>query len=101
MTGSDRLLPLLLPLLSASVVVSRPHNTSSDSFLHPQFVYHSEDWLITFLRNLTETFPHLTDIYSVGESVEGPQAVSLCELCQKESSAFRMFIVHAVDTVLN
>jgi len=77
MTGTDRLLPLLLPLLSASVVISRPHNNGSDSFLHPQFVYHSEDWLITFLRNVTETFPRLTDVYSIGKSVEGLRAVFL------------------------
>jgi len=71
MTGSHGLLLLLLPLLSASAVFSQPYDTGSDSFLRPQFVYHSEDWLIAFLHNVTEAFQHLTDVYSIGKSVEG------------------------------
>lgn len=69
MTGVHGLL-LLLPLL-ASVVVSREPNSISDSTRRPQFVYHDESWLITFLRNVTDTFPHLTHIYSIGKSTQG------------------------------
>jgi len=61
----------LLLLLSASFVVCREDDTSSDSLLQPQFVYHDEDWLVTFLRNVTATFPHLTHLHSIGKSVQG------------------------------
>jgi len=71
MTGLHHQLLLLLPLLSASFVVSREQNTDSDSFLHPQFVYHDENWVVKFLHNITDTFPHLTHMYSIGQSVEG------------------------------
>jgi len=72
MIGSPQLLLLaVLVPLSVSFVTSRGRNTSSNSSLHPQFVHHSELWLATFLRNVTETFPHLTHVYSIGKSVQG------------------------------
>jgi len=70
MTGFHHLLLLLL-MLSASFVVCREQDTSSDSLLQPQFVYHDEDWLVTFLRNVTAAFPHLTHLHSIGKSVQG------------------------------
>jgi len=90
MTDVCQLMRLLL-LLSASFVVSLEHNTSSDSALRPQFVYHDEPWLVTFLHNITEAFPHLTHLYSIGTSVQGLLLISmscflldfcLCDLMQ-------------------
>ena len=74
---------LLLLVLSASFVVSRERNTNSYSSLHPEFVYHSEDWLLAFLRKVTEAFPHLTRVYSIGKSTQGLSAacISLCDYC--------------------
>jgi len=70
MTGLRQLLLLLL-LLSASFVASREDNTRSDSLLHPQFVYHDENWLMKYVHNITEAFPHLTHVYSIGKSAQG------------------------------
>jgi len=79
---------LLLLVLSATLVVCRERNTSSHHSLHPKFVYHTENWLVTFLHNVTEAFPHLTKVYSIGKSVQGlPCAcIYLCELFHIESS---------------
>ena len=79
MTGVHGLLLLLLLPLLASVVVSREPNSISDSTRRPQFVYHDESWLITFLRNVTDTFPHLTHIYSIGKSTQGWLTISVCK----------------------
>jgi len=71
MTDRHQLTRLLL-LLSASWAVSHQRDTASDTaVLHPEFVYHDGNWLATFLRNITETFPLLTRLYSIGKSVEG------------------------------
>jgi len=79
MTGAHHLLLLLLLLLPASCVLCRELDTSSHSYLHPQFVYHDENWLITFLHNITEAFPHLTHLYSIGKSAKGSSDVSFHE----------------------
>jgi len=55
-------------------VVSPELNTSSDSdasLRSPQFVYHSESWLRTFRRDVTQAYPNLTHVYSIGKSVQG------------------------------
>jgi len=67
------LLLLVVLVLSASCVVSRQLNTSSDAgtSLPPQFVYHNENWLRMFLRHVTEAYPHLTHVYTIGKSVQG------------------------------
>jgi len=77
MTGfyHELLLLVLLLLMSTCCVVSGEPNISSESSLRPQFIYHSEDWLATFLRDVTEAFPHLTRIYSIGKSVQGLPAM--------------------------
>jgi len=68
MTDLHQLMRLLL-LMSASFVIS--HERSTDGVMHPQFVYHDENWLATFLHNISEAFPHLTHLYSIGKSVQG------------------------------
>jgi len=77
MTELHQLMRLLL-LLSASFVVSSERDRSSNGALQPQFVYHDGNWLVTFLHNITEAFPRLTHLYSIGKSVQGLLTFSFC-----------------------
>lgn len=87
------MLLLLQPLLSESLVIPQSQQNDSstleDTFPSPQFVYHDEVWLVTFLRNVTETFPLLTHMYSIGKSAEG--LLTLCEPCRSVFSTYSSF----------
>jgi len=68
----------LMLLISASVLMSHVVDASSpDAVLSPEFVYHDYNWLTTYLHNVTDNFPQLTNVYSIGKSLQGLMTVSV------------------------
>lgn len=51
--------------------VVRVDVTSSPVVAEPEFVFHGEEWVETFLLNVSNAFPSITHLYSIGKSVQG------------------------------
>lgn len=58
---------MLFPLI---VLILGSYELATAS-VRPEFIFHTQQWLIDYLSNVSATYPHITHLYSIGKSVNG------------------------------